>query len=245
MYKDITKRKEILQQVKLDLIENLKEYIVSAVVYGSTMCEDFCDYSDFDILLIINKSTISILNKIRNIRDKYLKRNIILDFNVHLNTEMPGYRKDAFWHNNRGFYIQREIKLYGLQLIGEDLFSGLEPKQEDIKLESVRVINSLLYQARKLLINKKINHEEKIRLMKFCIYAVLYALASKNIYPKTKEEALKIFSTKFKLKIKPVIFLNKKIVGPDKIYKNDLTKAYIFLSELDKELYNQYKLGLL
>lgn len=245
MNKTIDYRKNILLAVKEDLNIKLKNYIVSAVVYGSTLCEDFCDFSDFDILLILNKSEIEILNKIKNIREKYLERNIILDFNVHLETEMPRFRKGAFWHNNRGFYIQKELKTYGINLMGEDLFKNLEPKQKDIKLESIRVVNSLLYQTRKLLINKKINPEDKIKLMKFCIYSVLYSLAAKDIYPNSKIEALKIFSDNFNSSINPKIFFDKKLLGPNFIDEEDIKLVYKFISELDANLFSQYEKGLL
>ncbi len=240
----LSERKKIINQIKLDLENKFNNKIIHALVYGSTLCEDFSLNSDFDILIILKEGDFQELIKLKELKKKYLEKGIKIDFNVQLENEAPQKRKKLFWHNNRAYYFQKEIQIYGLSLIGSSPFEDKTITQEEIKSEVVKVVNSLLYQARKLLINTDISLEERIRMMKFCIYGVLYALAAKNIYPKTKKEALEIFSDYFTLDIDPSYFLEKKI-NFENISFADLKQAYHFLSRLDQELFNQYQRGVL
>ncbi|MBI4154881.1 nucleotidyltransferase domain-containing protein [Candidatus Woesearchaeota archaeon] len=236
----LDERRKILKKIKLELNKIFGEEITCAFAYGSTLCEDFNPYSDFDILIFFKSNSFHKLNILRNIKERYSKSGINIDFNVHLLNESPKIRKRAFWHNNRAYYLQKEICLYGQHLLGENLFCEPSYLKEDSLLESVRVINSLLYQTRKMLINRVINKDEKIRLMKFCIYGTLYALASKEIYPKSKKDAMKIFNKNFSLKINPNKFLNFKR-NPNRIKQRDIRLAYKFLTSLDKAVYKNYE----
>ncbi len=125
---------------------------------------------------------------------------------MHSINETPSERKECFWHNNRSLYFQKEITLYGIVLIGEILFLHNNFQQIELKKEAIRVVNSLLYQSRKLLINRNLNQQEKISLMKWCIYAVLYALSFKEIITKTKIEAWRSFQATFTSKLNLLSF---------------------------------------
>jgi len=146
----VKQREKVLTEIGLYLKKYLGEKILSATVYGSTLCEDFCTESDFDILLIFDKLGIEEINKLRKIRLSFSKRKIKIDFNIHLKSELPKVRNRAYWHNNRALFIQKELELYGKQIIGKNLFKNTYFLDNEIKLETVRMINSLLYQTRKM-----------------------------------------------------------------------------------------------
>ena len=112
---------------------------------------------------------------------------------------------------------------------------------QEMKLESIRVLNSLVYQARKLLINRQLIDEERVQMMKFCIYASIYALAAEKQFPKNKIEAMEKFKAKFKELQDPLYFLHLKVNKTSKISDEDVFKAYDFLQGLDKLIYSRYK----
>jgi len=240
--KDFTCRFGTLIKIREKLIEELKNEICCAIAYGSTFCEDFCTNSDFDILLFLKDDSISKLFKLRKIKENFQAEGVKIDFNVHSKTETPELRKECFWHNNRSLYFQKEVTLYGLVLIGESPFLHNDFNVEELKKESIKVVSSLLYQARKLLINRDINQGERITFMKWCIYAVLYALSSKGIVTKTKTEALELFPEYYSLDINPIIFLKAK--KENNISDDLLEVAYKFLLQLDNKLFEDYKNGL-
>lgn len=237
----VLNRRHILSEVRQVLINKFGQKILCAIVYGSTLDKDFCKYSDFDILIVVNNPNVEFLKKLRKIKLDFLKNNIKIDFNVHNETDIPSIRKELFWHNNRGIYVQKELELYGNVLIGENLFkiNKIEPNQ--IFIEAVRVINSLNYQARKILINTDLKNCDKILLMKWCIYGSLYALASKGIFPSDRKSALQKFYEIFKSPINPKIFLHIKVNRPDDINDRDVKKAYKFLTYLDKKIFEDYE----
>ncbi|MDD4984041.1 MAG: hypothetical protein PHH82_04375 [Candidatus ainarchaeum sp.] len=238
--KNKSNREKILQDIKQDLLTDLKDQILSATVYGSTLNEDFCIKSDFDILLVIKKPDISLLKKLKKIKKKYAEKGVITDINVHSCDDVPAIRKEVFWHNNRGLYMQKEIELYGNQLIGENYFKSTKFSKSEIIIEAVRVINSLNYQARKLLINKNLDQDGRILMMKWCIYGALYALATKEIYPLDKKTALKAFYDIFEPPINPEKFLQIKVNRPINITDEDVEVAYEFLTYLDKRIFQDY-----
>ncbi|MDD3175993.1 MAG: nucleotidyltransferase domain-containing protein [Candidatus Nanoarchaeia archaeon] len=232
-----------LEKIKTSLINSFGSRILSAIVYGSTLNEDFCQYSDYDILLVVDFPDVEFLKRLKEIKETYLKENIKIDFNTHSKEDIPAIRKELFWHNNRGVYVQKEFDLYGTLLIGENLFKSNCVDKGDMLREAVRVINSLNYQARKLLVNKDMTIcENKILMMKWCIYASLYALASRGIYPSTKQLALKTFYEVFKSPINPETFLKLKINNSETISDEDIEQAYSFLNYLDTKIYADYKI---
>lgn len=233
-------RRSVLVKIKNLLIVTFGDNISSAIVYGSTLNEDFCEYSDYDILVVVKNPDIVFLKKLKEIKNNFLKDDIVIDFNVHNIDDIPKKRKKLFWHNNRSLYVQKEFDLYGSLLIGKNPFSVNKIDNFQMLKEAIKVINSLNYQARKLIVNRDLNNEGKILMMKWCIYAALYALASKGVYPKNKNEALSIFNKYFNSPIKPKKFLYLKINGADKIQLNHIVEAYKFLSYLDKELFREY-----
>jgi len=234
-------KNSIINSIRKDLIRNFGYNIVSVFVYGSTLCEDFCELSDYDFLIFFKKAPIKYLTILKNIKATYVLKGVTIDFNIHLVSESPAARGPAFWHNNRAIYIQKEIPQFGRLIIGKNIFSSpIKYSEKEQRLESVRVINSLLYQARKLIINRELNLEEKARMMKFCIYAVLYSLAFVGVYPYNKREAMVKFSDHYQTKIKPKNFLELKSSQLKNIKKQHIDEAYKFLSELDKIIYKKY-----
>lgn len=234
-------RERILKNIGLALKKEFGKNILSFMVYGSALSEDFCSRSDFDLLLVFRKINSKDIEKLRKIRLDFLKKKIILDVNVHIFNELPEIRKKEFWHRNRSFFIQKDLELYGRLIMGKNFFQKASFTKKEIKLEAVRMINSYLYQAREILINANIDHEQKSRIMKFCVYAVLVALAFLGKYPKTRKEAFDLFYPLLKTKINPVCFFNKKTKSTDNISISDLNKALEFLSELDEKIYALYK----
>ncbi|MEI7463376.1 MAG: nucleotidyltransferase domain-containing protein [Candidatus Taylorbacteria bacterium] len=179
---DLNRRKKILQTIGKELKKSLKGNIVSATVYGSTLLEDYCSLSDLDVLLILKIASSRSLEILRNIKERYKCDGIDVDFNVHTMSEIPRVRGATFWHNNRSLYIQIELFLYGKQLLGENLIGNRNVAVRDLQLEVVRVISSLNYQARKLLVNSNLSNKDRITMMKWCIYGVMYYLAFWNVY---------------------------------------------------------------
>ena len=236
--KDFTKRYGTLIKIRERLLELLGQEIICAIAYGSTLCEDFCHHSDFDILIFFKEESLINLNKLRALKNEFKLEGIIIDFNVHSKDETPKIRKECFWHNNRSLYFQKEITLYGLVLIGESPFLHNNFNLEELKKENIREVNSLLYRTRKFLVNKELNEEERTTLMKWCIYAVLNALSFKGIITRTKTEAIEIFQEYYSMDINPAIFLKAKKEG--NISNELLAEAYEFLIKLDNQMFNEY-----
>lgn len=235
-------RENAIKLIKKELLSNFnKNEILSAFIYGSTLCEDFCETSDFDILVIFYNASLNNLEKLKNIKEYFVKRNIQIDFNVHSEDDIPKNRMEAFWHNNRGLYFRKEIELYGRVIIGENTLLLSEYNKDLLQLEVVRVLNSLVYQSRKCLINKSIERKNLIQILKWCIYAAQYSLAYKDIFPSSKTEAMKIFKDVFNTKSDPQEFLNLKI-SSNIITYDHIQKAYDFLCEIDKIIINDWKL---
>ncbi|MBS3127416.1 nucleotidyltransferase domain-containing protein, partial [Candidatus Woesearchaeota archaeon] len=149
-------RNDNLNKIRNTLIKEFGNKVVSAIAYGSTLNEDFCADSDYDILMVVKKPDVKFLKKLREIKLNYMKEKIKIDFNVHSDEDIPSIRKDLFWHNNRGLYVQKEFDIYGKVLIGENLFKTEHIDNYEMLKEAVKVINSLNYQARKIMINKNI-----------------------------------------------------------------------------------------
>ncbi len=234
-------REKILNEISTSIKKILGKKILSATVYGSTLCEDFCCQSDFDILLIFESLSFRDIEELKKIRQFFLDRSIRVDFNIHLSGELPKIRKGAYWHNNRSLFIQKELEMYGRQIIGQNLFVETKIYEKEMCLETVRMVNSLLYQTRKIFINGEINCENKLKVMKFCIYAVLYSLAFVGLYPESRKEAFQLFKKYYKTKIDPICFFDAKVERTNEITNIDLKNALEFLGELDSKIYKLYK----
>lgn len=240
----LVEREAVLDQIANELKKCLGKNIISAIAYGSALCEDFMPLSDYDILIVLEDTSIDYLKMVRNVKHFFASRGVVIDLNVHSMEEMPQYRANAFWHNNRSHYMRLEIDIYGKVLIGKNLFHADSIPPAELALEGVRVINSLVYQARKILINRPLNTEEKIRMMKFCIYAVLYALAMNKLFPKTKLDAVKKFHNIYPDLQDPLFFLNAKVSTPEDISEEIVYNAYRFLLKLDRYIFELYSKGL-
>lgn len=234
-------REVTLSLIKSELETSLRGNIVSATVYGSSLSDDYCSLSDIDILVILKKTEFQSLKILSDIRQRHIIRGFNIDLNVHALDETPAIRGKTFWHNNRALYMQIELSKYGKQLIGDKPFDGEGVDQDDLRLEIVKVTSSLVYQARKMLINAELGLKEKVTLMKWCIYGVMYSLAFWGIYPDTKEEAVQVFQKRFNFKIKPLMFLKNKTKNPHGIKKADINSAYDFLLELQSTILNEYR----
>jgi hypothetical protein len=240
MDKNFSERFKHIIYIKNELLTEFGKNIFCAIAYGSTMGEDFYCHSDYDILVFLKECNMQELEKIKRLRQVFLHHhNLKIDFNVHTEKEIPIKRKECFWHNNRSLYFQKEMTLYGITIIGESPFMHNNFDETDLKIESIRVVNSLLYQARKMLINRDLNEQEKINLMKLCIYAVLYALSFKGVITRTKLEAFEIFSKFFSLNVDPIIFLRAK--QNNNISGETVLRAYNFLEQLDSDLFEEYE----
>ncbi len=237
---DISERLRVCNQIKTKLKEKLWNNVLSATVYWSTLTDDFCDLSDYDILLVLKDPNFKELKKLKEIKNYFYKKWINIDFNVHDELDMPKVRWNLYWHNNRAYFFQKEIQLYWKQLIWKNPYQN-DFDQSDIINEVIKVINSLCYQARKLLINRELTNDERVRMMKFGIYSVLYALWSKNIYVQSKKDALKKFKEVFPTMIDPTIFLQEKTNNCKNIEDKTIYLAYEFISQLDKYIYTLYK----
>lgn len=237
----ISSRKASLDSIKKRLIDSIGSKIVCAIVYGSVLNKDFSRNSDFDILIVAKSPNIQFLKKLREIKSNYLLKGIKIDFNVHSETDLPSVRKGLFWHNNRGIYVQKELELYGKVLIGKNVFKTNKIDTKQMFAEAVRVINSLNYQARKIIINTNLDEGDRILLIKWCIYGSLYALASRNIFPPDRKSAMQKFYKVFKPPVNPEIFLRIKVNRSDNITNHDIKLAYKFLSYLDRKIFKDYE----
>ena len=72
-------RNLVLDSVKDVLIKIFGNKIVSAIVYGSTLNEDFCIKSDYDILLVVIKSDLKFLKDLRGVKIDFKNRGVEID----------------------------------------------------------------------------------------------------------------------------------------------------------------------
>lgn len=236
------KRMNNLMMIRRSLLDTFGDNIESALVYGSTLNADFCETSDYDILVVFRKLSVSDLNAIRMIKEEYERLGIVIDFNSHLVSDLPSERGGLYWHNNRSVFIQKELALTGLPIIGNNPFEGYEVNMEEMQIETVRMLNSFSYQARKTIVNKDLTHcdENKIFMIKWCIYGSLYLLAAKGYFFKSRREGLEMFSKVFDTKIDPMVFLDMKVNRPHSISHEDIEMAYEYLNYLDKTAWRLY-----
>lgn len=234
----------LIEEIAEDIKNTAGTNLIALYNYGSALTEHYCDFSDLDFLIILDEAEPDHLYNLKQVIQKYADQGTIVDINVQTKDEMPPVRAEAFWHNNRGMYVQREISLYGKLLHGEEQFSEHESMdQEAIMLECVRVINSLVYQTRKALINRELAEAEKYRILKFSIYAAVYALAAKGIFPETRTQIFDRFKKEFSALEDPSAFLHLKTTKGGKTADKDILKAYKFLKEVDGAVYKIYQEG--
>ena len=136
--------------------------------------------------------------------------------------------------------MRMELGIYGKVLHGKNLFLTELVAPDVLDLECVHVVNSLVYQARKMLVNRPLTTEEKVRMMKFCIYAVLYALATHQLFPSNKTEAMKEFHGLYGDDMDPKDFLLNKVFSTESISDAIVHQAYNFLEKLDHIIFAAY-----
>ena len=154
--RSIEERRKIIEDIKYDLSDLLGDVVMSATIYGSTLDVTFSESSDFDILLVLKNAGIKELAILSKIVRKFELRKVVIDFSIHKNEELPSFRGEAFWHNNRSSYFRKELSIYGEQLIGDYLFEPTEVTSEQIALDAVRMINSFTYQTRTMLVKNNL-----------------------------------------------------------------------------------------
>lgn len=231
---NIEMRMKNIFSIRKALLDTFGKNIHAAIVYGSTLNADFCKTSDYDILLIFKIMSMDTLKKIHDIKDEFANRGICIDFNSHLISDLPSERGELYWHNNRNVFIQQELALTGYSIIGSNPFAGYKADIRKMQVEAVRMLNSFAYQARKMIINKDLNNaENRLFLIKWCIYGSLYLLAGKGLFYTSRKEGLSNFIKEFKSDIDPVSFLQMKVDRPEMISDEDIEKAYNYINYLD------------
>jgi predicted nucleotidyltransferase len=234
-------RERNLEIIKVGLTKTFNGEIVSALVYGSTLLEDFNIGSDYDVLLTVKNPDMSFLKKLRELKESLMAQLcVVIDFNIQSEKETPNFRLNAFWHNNRSFIIQKEMALYGHALIGENPFSLSNVSQNDIELEAVRLANSFVYQTRKTILNKELSTGNKIEIIKFCLYSTYIALAFVGEFPEKRKGCFELFPKYFETSEKPSYFFELKRDSYDMITLEHIEKAYRFLAEVDAELFKRF-----
>lgn len=236
-------RIKILNQLKNDLL-NFFDDIVSIYVYGSTLYKNFGSLSDIDLIVIFEKNlSVNNLESIKNLNEKYKNNGIKLDISIHTVDEMIGTRNKLFWHNNRAVFIQKEIAIYGKLIYGKNLFDDSVFSEDELKEECVKVINSLKYNARKLMISALEEDTLKRRLLKLSLSSTIYALAFYNILPEDRDDVCNVFDRYLNLDIKAEELLRLKM----KNYGSELSslevknKVLNFLNDLDLKIFNDFK----
>ena len=110
--------------IRKSLLDTFGNSIHAAIVYGSTLNADFCETSDYDILLIFETMSMTTLKKIHSIKDQYANCGVRIDFNSHLTSDLPSERGGLYWHNNRSVFVQQELSMTGYSIIGSNPFAG-------------------------------------------------------------------------------------------------------------------------
>lgn len=228
--------------IRRTLLDTFENSIYAAIVYGSTLNADFCEISDYDILLIFKTMCMETLKKIHSIKKQFENLGVRIDFNSHLISDLPNERGELYWHNNRSAFIQQELSMTGYPIIGSNPFTGYRADIKNMQVEAVRMLNSFAYQARKMIINKDLNiAENRLFLVKWCIYGSLYLLAGKGLFYNSRREGLAQFVKEFESDIDPMCFLQMKIDRPDMISDEDIEMAYDYINYLDRCAISMFK----
>ncbi|MEM4263666.1 MAG: nucleotidyltransferase domain-containing protein [Candidatus Woesearchaeota archaeon] len=232
-------QKTYIKTIIKQYLKPIEKHIAHALLYGSSIDGGANQDSDIDLLIILKKATPEIIYKIRDIRQKLQTALLMpIDINAHSVDELPSKRGLCFWHHNREYYVQAEFSKFATPVLGSNPFTA-NIKQEDISLEAVKMLNSYVYQLRKLMINTTESIAEQRKAANLCIYACQYALAAKGMWPLSKEEATKKIHTQFVLSKPGTYFLKYK--KTNKFGPEIIPKAYQFLQELDKQVFQLYE----
>ena len=235
-------RMQNIHSIRRTLVDTFGNTIYAAIVYGSVLNSDFCETSDYDILLVFKTMNMDTLKTLHNIKKYFESIGIIIDFNSHLISDLPNERGKLYWHNNRSVFIQQELASTGYSIIGGNPFAGYKAEIKDMQIEAVRMLNSFAYQSRKLIINKDLNNtENRMILVKWCIYGSLYLLAGKGLFYNSRKEGLSQFTNVIKTNTDPMCFLYIKINRPKMITDEDIELAYDYINYLDIYAINMFK----
>lgn len=215
----------------------------SLYLYGGFLSKNSCIESDIDLIVIFKKNpTIQEIKKLKKTKIEFLKKGMKLDISIHSDIDMPHKRGKLFWHNNRGAYMTKEMVLYGKLLLGEKVFTKDNFfSLDEMKIEAVKVVNSLKYNLIKTVILELDEKTKKKRILKFALNGVPYGLAFYNIFPKRKNDYFLIFKKKFKTKVNVYDLLKykKNSYGSDVPTNLLIKKSYQFISEIDKNIFTK------
>lgn len=214
--------------------------VLSAIVYGSAVSDDFTKASDVDCLVFLRNPTVHDLHALKNLRQQYRARSVKLDINVHAATNSPSARPNAFWHHNRSLFCEIDMQTAGKVVAGNNIFTHLLFDINDLRLEAVRGINALLYETRKLIVNKRFTQTEKTTVIKWCLYAVNYALGARKIFVGSKKKSVLLFEREYPEIMSPKLFFTFKRLQARGFTRAHLHLAHDFLSELDRIIYAEY-----
>jgi hypothetical protein len=234
----LSDRRDVVIAATIEIQRAIGPDLACVVAYGSTLDDDFTDRSDYDLLVILQKATRSSLDSLERLRLTFLTAGVMLDINVQTASDLARRQTSLFWHNNRCEYICRELSLYGFTAFGDNPFDRIAVERTALRNEVVRVLNSLVYQTRKTLINKGSCLVSWHSVIKWCIYGSLYALAFEGIFPPSRLDALAALPSHFVIPSDPSYFLALKR-APETISRADIYAALGFLESLDCEVMNR------
>jgi len=172
--------------------------ILAIYHYGSYVSRCFSNQeSDYDFCFILDNISGNILSKIRKDKQLLEKRlNVKIGLTFHTIGEMETikrFKEPVFVHRNRYFFFVLNMKKYGVFLCGRDILPKINYQLKKIQFEALRVMSTILYDIRKIYVNKKISLSFR-ETIKYAIYSPQYYFAFKGLYPVSTEEAFSLLS---------------------------------------------------
>jgi len=234
------KVKEIAELFKKELKENL----ISVIIHGSFAQDYAYKNSDIDYFLILKKLDLNILERTKKVKLRAEKNyNLKLSINIQKLAEMPKYRGKVFYHKNRAALFLHEANKIDKVILGTNPYKiDRLPSHQELKVESIKIINSFAYFLRKFIVNSNLDYSLK-EATRYVIMATQYANAFEGRYPTKTKEAVELFPRlfkNFKLKDLPTkLFKYKR--GEIELDKRKILKdSLLFLESLDELLFKKY-----
>lgn len=223
----------------------LKSNLVSVMLHGSYAQDFNHKNSDIDYFLILKKIDLPTLFEIRKLKeDAEQEYGREISINIQKVSEMPKIRKETFYHKNRCALFLHEANKIDKVLIGENPYYLKDlPSEQELKIESIKIINSFAYFLRKYLVNSDLDFSFKESL-RYVVMSTQYANAFVGDYPKSTKDSVESFSknfSDFSLKELPMELIEIKR-GTTKVYDKEkiLGQSIAFLEELDEYLFGKY-----
>lgn len=223
--------------------------ILAIYHYGSYVARCFSNQeSDYDFCFILDNATGNILSKIRKDKQLLEKRfRVKIGLTFHTIREIKTIKKfkePVFIHRNRYFFFALNMKNYGVFLCGKDVLPKIDYRLKKIQFEALRVISTILYDIRKIYVNKKIDLSFR-ETIKYAIYSPQYYFALKGLYPISTEEAFSLLSF-LKPEIADLLEKIKSIKNNRYVYDTSkkelvIVNIYNLIEHLYKEMLNLFK----